>query len=284
MPETKISGESLFAGLPPRRHCALPGGTVSYREAGSPADVPVVLLHGIGNSSAGWVQQFVSREEGSCLIAWDAPGYGDSSLLEPAVKAEAYAQRLYEFMSAMGIARARLMANSWGTLTALAFLRLFPDRVRSLVLSGPSVGQGAQPRDVREAIAANRLKRLKELGPVRAAQEDAGRLVAEDTHALAAAYLPLCARDVTIEGFARALHVLCEADGVSMAPLKHPVLIIAGAEDQIAPMPAHAKPLAAAAANARLEILSRCGHLPHFELPAAFAKLVREFWEESADG
>jgi pimeloyl-ACP methyl ester carboxylesterase len=284
MPETLISGEKLFACLPPRRHCAVPGGTVSYREAGAPTDEPVVLLHGIGNSAAGWVRQFVSREEGLRLIAWDAPGYGDSALLEPAAKAEDYARRLFEFMSAMGIANARLMANSWGTLTALAFLRLFPDRARSLVLSGPSVGQGAQPRDAREAIATSRLNRLKELGSIRAAQEDSGRLVAEDTRALAAEYLPLCARDVTVEGFARALHVLSEADGVAMAPLKHRVLIVAGDEDQIAPVSTHAKPLAAAAANARLEILSRCGHLPHFELPSAFNKLVQAFWKESADG
>ena len=61
MPDTKADGARLFADLPPRQICALhSGATVSYREAGPQAGEPVVLLYGIGGSSAGWVRQLVA--------------------------------------------------------------------------------------------------------------------------------------------------------------------------------------------------------------------------------
>jgi hypothetical protein len=42
--------------------------------------------------------------------------------------------------------------------------------------------------------------------------------------------------------------------------------------------------LAAAATHARLQLLERCGRLPHFEAPAAFPRLVLDFWRESQTG
>src|SRR2546429_10027606 len=58
----------------PRRHSK----AISYRETG--AGQALVLLHGIGSSSAGWLCQLESLA-GYRLIAWDAPGYGESEFL-----------------------------------------------------------------------------------------------------------------------------------------------------------------------------------------------------------
>jgi len=54
---------------------------ISYREAG--AGPALVLLHGIGSSSASWLFQLESLA-GYRLIAWDAPGYGGSAFLSAA--------------------------------------------------------------------------------------------------------------------------------------------------------------------------------------------------------
>ena len=57
----------------------------SYREAGTgPA---LVCLHGIGAASAGWILQLESLKSYR-LIAWDAPGYGESDFLPPVTRAK----------------------------------------------------------------------------------------------------------------------------------------------------------------------------------------------------
>src|SRR5690349_16175543 len=67
---------------------------ISYRETG--AGQALVLLHGIGSSSAGWLVQLETLA-GYRLIAWDAPGYGESDFLtSEKPKAADYAQALHE--------------------------------------------------------------------------------------------------------------------------------------------------------------------------------------------
>src|SRR3954471_14601106 len=69
---------------------------ISYRESG--AGPALVCLHGIGAASAGWILQLETLK-GYRLIAWDAPGYGESDFLpiaEP--RPEDYAQALHEFL------------------------------------------------------------------------------------------------------------------------------------------------------------------------------------------
>ena len=51
---------------------------IAYRETG--AGPALVLLHGIGSGSAGWLFQLETLK-GYRLIAWDAPGYGESENL-----------------------------------------------------------------------------------------------------------------------------------------------------------------------------------------------------------
>src|SRR5205809_4471238 len=51
---------------------------ISYRETG--VGQALVLMHGIGSGAAGWLFQLETLK-GYRLIAWDAPGYGDSELL-----------------------------------------------------------------------------------------------------------------------------------------------------------------------------------------------------------
>ena len=60
---------------PPRR-VETAVGAFSIREAGN--GPVVVLLHGIGSGSGSWVHQIDRLSRNFRVIAWDAPGYGDS--------------------------------------------------------------------------------------------------------------------------------------------------------------------------------------------------------------
>jgi pimeloyl-ACP methyl ester carboxylesterase len=77
--------------LPPRK-----SGGISYREVG--AGQALVFLHGIGSGSASFVNQLESLK-GYRLIAWDAPGYGESEFLknEKPLPAD-YAAALHAFL------------------------------------------------------------------------------------------------------------------------------------------------------------------------------------------
>ena len=90
---------------------------ISYREAGSgPA---LVLLHGIGSSSASWLFQLEGLSRRCRVIAWDAPGYGDSDFLpqkEPEPKH--YADALHGLVERLLLKDVALIGNSLGCLMA----------------------------------------------------------------------------------------------------------------------------------------------------------------------
>jgi len=86
--------------LPERQTAA----EISYRESGA-KDLPaLVLLHGIGSTSAAWRLQYGPLSEQFRVIGWDAPGYGDSKPLpQEAPSAEAYAHALARLLEAHGV-------------------------------------------------------------------------------------------------------------------------------------------------------------------------------------
>src|ERR1700759_4295761 len=54
-------------------------GLIEYRAAGDPGKPTVVLLHGLGSSSAGYRAQLAGLSRDLHAIAWNAPGFGESS-------------------------------------------------------------------------------------------------------------------------------------------------------------------------------------------------------------
>jgi pimeloyl-ACP methyl ester carboxylesterase len=62
-----------------------------------------------------------------------------------------------------------------------------------------------------------------------------------------------------------------------------PTLVLWGLSDRIFPAQ-QARNAAARLRNGRLEILPRCGHLPHVERPDAFATIVDRFLADGASG
>jgi pimeloyl-ACP methyl ester carboxylesterase len=70
----------------------------------------------------------------------------------------------------------------------------------------------------------------------------------------------------------RAGHVR-ELSLVPLDPIRVPVLVVWGAEDDIVDL-AGAEPLLAAVPDSHLVVLEGCGHLPHVEQPAVVAELV----------
>lgn len=254
-------------------------GVISFREAGPRDGACMVLLHGIGSSSKSWREQFEPLGARHRVIAWDAPGYGESTpLAQSQPEACNYAEALGRLLDALAVSEACLVASSWGALVALAYAAAQPERVRSLILGGPTAGYADLPDLERQHAMASRTERIRRLGPAAMVAEDARRLVSSAASDELVNRLAAGGNELTTAGYLQALHMLFHSDGVAMiSATPHPVLIVSGNDDVIAPPERHARRLAAAARNAVLEMAPNCGHLPHAEIPARFNTAVLSY-------
>ena len=134
------------------------GATVRYRQAGLNSSVSaaptIVLLHGIGSGSASWVRQLTAvQPQAVCVLAWDAPGYADSSPVAAAQPVAAdYAQRLGLWLDALGVLQAHIVGHSLGCIMAASFAKLYPHRVSQLTLLAPAQGYGAADTDIPSSV------------------------------------------------------------------------------------------------------------------------------------
>jgi pimeloyl-ACP methyl ester carboxylesterase len=118
---------------------------ITYREQGSgPA---VVFLHGWPTDSREFVHQLDELSESYRVIAWDAPGAGESSDPSEGASLEDWADWLAKFVHSLGLATIHVAGLSWGGGLALAFVQRHPGFVRSLVLMSAYAGWGGSLPD-----------------------------------------------------------------------------------------------------------------------------------------
>ncbi len=84
------------------------------------AGPPLVLLHGVGGNKACWPWQLAGLSDRWRVIAWDAPGYGDSPPLDR-MTWPAIADALCGLLDGLLIDRAHLVGHSFGGMVAQAF-------------------------------------------------------------------------------------------------------------------------------------------------------------------
>src|SRR5258708_31254094 len=103
--------------LPPVRYATVADRRVAYREAG--AGPALLLLHGVGSGSGSWLAQFAGLAADRRVIAWDAPGYGESDVLPDAAPCAAdYAVAALALADALGLDRFVLLGHSLGAIMA----------------------------------------------------------------------------------------------------------------------------------------------------------------------
>jgi pimeloyl-ACP methyl ester carboxylesterase len=204
----------------PTQGCALPfNGFIRYREsisakqhaAASPLR-PLVLLHGIGSGSGGWLHQ-LQADLGTRVLAWDAPGYADSTPLPNASpQAKDYGARLWAWLDALGVQEAHVVGHSLGCIMAASAARLQPQRIRSLRLLAPAQGYGPARAEVRAHKLGERLLAMRQLGLQKMAQQRAPLLLAKDASAEQIEVVTHLMSQLNEVGYAQATHMLSIAD------------------------------------------------------------------------
>ena len=248
---------------------------ISYRESGNgPA---LVCLHGIGAASAGWILQLETLK-GYRLIAWDAPGYGESEFLPVEKPRPAhYALALHDFLERLLLKDVVLVANSVGCLMASAYAAAHPERVRSMVLLGPAGGYGDWPAAERDAKLAERLAQIDALGPAGMAETRAPTLIANGSPPIALEITRWTHRHLRPQGYRQALHCLAQGSLLSEARrFGKKVLVACGSEDAVTPE-AGCRRIAAAFPRAEYRSLPGIGHVPHMEAAEEVNRLIAGF-------
>jgi len=252
------------------RFASRKSGAIAYRETG--AGQALVLLHGIGSSSASWLNQLETLK-GYRLIAWDAPGYGDSDfLLQEKPLPPHYAAALHGLVERLLLKDVVLLGSSLGCLMAGAYAAAHPERVRSMILLGPAAGHAGDESKQRE-----RLEQFEALGPEGLAERRSPTLVGKNSPREAVELSRWTQRRIRPQGYRQAVHCLTHgwlAEDARRFPKK--VLVACGSEDVVTPE-AGCKAVAAAFPRAEYRSLPGIGHVPHLEAPATVDALIRDF-------
>jgi len=270
--------------LPPGQAMDIRGHKLFFRQSGTGPEV--VLLHGLGDSSAGWL--FVEPElvkAGHRVLAWDALGAGRSD--KPAGRLygiEAHVERLEKLLDAQGVRKAAIVGHSFGGSVALCFAQRNPDRVRALCLIDPAAyregATGGRWFWKTPLLAEIVLGILPSRTLVRYALKLNFHDRAKITSELEGVYLREARRERAIAAFIAQERQLVPDDPEKWEQghrtIRAPTLILWGKEDKLVPA-AQGERLAKDVAGARLVVLDAVGHSPHLEAPGLVLERLLPF-------
>src|SRR3954470_20289314 len=122
----------------------LHGHNQIYRIAGS--GPPIVLIHGMLNSSRHWEAVAMRLASEYTVIAPDLIGHGDSATPRGDYSIGAHAAVIRDLLALIGIERATIVGHSLGGGIAMQFFYQFPQRTERLALvSSGGLGQKVSP-------------------------------------------------------------------------------------------------------------------------------------------
>ena len=262
--------EARLAKNFPLRTLDVAGGRQALRECGSgPA---IVLLHGIGSGSASWLAVAQLLGQRVRVIAWDAPGYGESTPLRSlAPDASDYAERLRQMLDALQVRRCVLVGHSLGAITATAFASgAQQQRVSRLVLISPAQGYGHPSRQVQgQAVRKKRLADIEHPGIQAMAEQRSAYMLSPGASPGDHAWVRWNMARLNPEGYRQAIELLCGDDLLRHPPLSMPCEVHCGDADGITP-PDSCRMLARAL-GASFSLIDGAGHASPIEQPYAVA-------------
>src|SRR5919201_3833072 len=122
----------------------LHGHRVIYRIAGS--GPPLVLIHGMVNSSKHWERVALELADSHTVVAPDLIGHGDSATPRGDYSLGAHAAVIRDLLATIGVDRSTIVGHSLGGGVAMQFFWQFPQHVERLALvSSGGLGPEVSP-------------------------------------------------------------------------------------------------------------------------------------------
>ena len=264
----------------------LHGHAVTYRTAGS--GPPLLLLHGITNSSQTWEPVADQLSEHFTIIAPDLLGHGNSATPRGDYSLGAHASGARDLLTALGHEHVTVVGHSLGGGIAMQFAYQFPERCERLGL----ISSGGLGREVHLVLRAAALPGADWVLPVltSAGLRNVSRTLSKvlrvspkgDLAILAQGFASL---DTTgsRQAFLHTVRAVIDTGGqrVSANDRLHlaavlPTLIVWGGKDSIIPIE-HGRAAHEAMPSSRFEVFEDAGHMPHHDDPERFAATLTDF-------
>lgn len=254
-----------------------PGARVYYEVSGrGPA---LVFAHGLGGNHLSWWQQVPAFQDRYTCVVFAHRGFAPSAEEPGGPGAAAFAEDLDALIEELGFADVRLVAQSMGGWTCLAYALRHPERVKALVMCD-TTGTFIHPdfAAIYAARPAGREQALFERG----IHPAAGERMAAEQPALHYLYWGInnLASGLDKDALRGQLVALRTTTPAALGVLKMPVLCIAGEEDVVI-APESVRLLAGALPNGRFAPVPLAGHSVYFERAEHFNALVGAFLDEA---
>jgi pimeloyl-ACP methyl ester carboxylesterase len=267
----------------------LHGHRVIYHMTGS--GPPVVLIHGMVNSSRHWREVALGLADRYTVIAPDLIGHGDSATPRGDYSLGAHASSIRDLLAVLGVDRATIVGHSLGGGVAMQFFYQFPQRTERLVL----VSSGGLGHEVSPLLRSATLPGVSALLSLAAhprllsgLRRGGDRL--RESGARQGVYLQAIARALrpleqpgARKAFLHTLRAVIDVQGQRVSATDRlyllagmPTLIVWGERDHTIPL-AHGLAAHHSAPGSRFETLPGAAHFPHLEDPAGLAAVLGDF-------
>lgn len=221
---------------------------------------PLLLIHGFPLDHHLWDEIVPLLEDTFDLIIPDLRGFGESSMGDAPDDLDTYASDVAGLLDYLGIEQAAIAGHSMGGYIALAFVRLYPERVRGLGL-------------VASQVLADTPERRE--GRYKSAADVAANGIESVVDAMTTKFTP----DERLQAYARqsmerqqpaaytrALRAMAERRDSTplLSTFKFPVVIVHGDADALVPID-RAREVKEALPQAHLVEIGGAGHMPMME-------------------
>ena len=257
------------------------GLTIRFAESEDRAD-HVLLLGPWPESLLAFEPIWARLAERAHLVAIDLPGFGLSQRRDTLLSPRAMAEFIIRAADVFGLRRPHVVGPDIGSAAALFAAARYPDRVRSLTVSG---GPAAVPLQLggtlKDWVEAPDLERFRGADP---RQIVAGALAGPKRHTLPdwvrEDYLSCYQGDRFVESmrYARSYPVELPVLAGLLPRIQVPVQIIAGANDAVVPL-VNAEFLYQRLPRSRLDIID-AGHFAWEDAANEYAALIASWWDE----
>ncbi len=256
------------------------GHKIAFKDLNSQKEEVILLVHGHPFDHSMWEYQYEALKNYRLLLP-DLKGYGQSATNFEQIFIENQALDLALLLDELGIEKVHLIGLSMGGQIIVEFQRLFPSRVKSLIIAAST------PTAETEESYANRLAlaaTIQEIGMLRYTQKDIHKYInLEVIRGDSEVYQHLfkMMTKTTVAGAIAAHKGRAERRNNFdyLKNIKVPTLVIAGEKDYFFSVEVVEK-VANEISHAQFEVIRGSGHLPNMEKPKEFNELLREFYQK----
>jgi YbgC/YbaW family acyl-CoA thioester hydrolase len=242
---------------------------------------PILFIHGFPFDRTSWRHQLAGLSRWK-RIAPDLRGAGASSVPADGYSVACYADDIVQVLDTLGLDRAVICGLSLGGYILFELLRRHPGRVRAAVFCNTkATPDSADARRGRDEMATLAEKE----GTAAVAERLLPQLLAAATFAAqpeVVAHVREMISRTPVPGLVGALRALRDRPDSTptLGTIGVPTLVIAGAEDKIAPpdtMRAMAQAIPGGGGGAQFAVIPAAGHLAPLEQPLATSRVLADF-------